>query len=101
MSRATLPDEIADALDAVIPEHYDAKTWDDDRYWIHYRGGWYPLAHARPDPKHIPAFLDLIKNDTMMRTRQYEGVRYIGMILGTMAAAPALPLAALLDDKKL
>jgi len=91
--------EIADALDAVIPEHYDEKTWGDDRYWIHYRGGWYPLAHARPDPKHIPAFLDLIKNDTLMRTRQYEGVRYIGMILGTMGQAPALPLAALLEDK--
>ncbi|MGB2821612.1 MAG: hypothetical protein WBF17_11560, partial [Phycisphaerae bacterium] len=82
---------VGEALDAVIPEHYDQKTWDDDRYWIHYRGGWYPLAHARPDPKHIPAFLDLVKNDTMMRTRQYEGVRYIGMILGTMGEAPALP----------
>ena len=93
--------EIGDALDTVIPEHYDAKTWSDERYWIHYRGGWYPLAQARPDPKHIPAFLDLVKDDTMMRTRQYEGVRYIGMILGTMGQAPALPLAALLDDKKL
>jgi len=93
--------EIGDALDAVIPEHYDQKTWDDGRYWIHYRGGWYPLAHARPDPKHIPAFLDLIKNDSLMRTRQYEGVRYIGMILGTMGQAPARPLAALLDDKTL
>ncbi len=92
---------VGEALDAVVPEHYDQKTWDDDRHWIHYRGGWYPLAHARPVPKHIPAFLDLIKNDTMMRTRQYEGVRYIGMILGTMGQAPALPLAALLDDKKL
>ena len=93
--------EIGDALDAVIPKHYDEKTWNDDRYWIHYRGGWYPLAHARPAPKHIPAFLDLIKDDTMMRTRQYEGVRYIGMILGTMGQAPALPLAALLNDKTL
>ncbi|MHC5056839.1 MAG: HEAT repeat domain-containing protein [Planctomycetota bacterium] len=93
--------EIGNALDAVIPEHYDEKTWDDDRYWIYYRGGWYPLAHARPDPKHIPAFLDLIGDDTMMRTRQYEGVRYTGMILGTMGEAPALPLAALLDDKTL
>ena len=93
--------EIGDALNAVIPEHYSQKTWDDDRYWIHYRGGWYPLAHARPDPKHIPAFLDLVKDDTMMRTRQYEGVRYIGMILGTMGQAPALPLSALLDDKTL
>jgi len=92
---------VGDALHAVIPEHYDEKTWDDDRYWIHYRGGWYPLAHARPDPKHIPAFLDLIRNDTLMRTRQYEGVRYIGMILGTMGQAPARPLAALLNDKKL
>ena len=93
--------EIGDALDAVVPEHYDEKTWGDDRYWIHYRGGWYPLAHARPGPKHIAAFLDLVKNDTMMRTRQYEGMRYIGMILGTMGEAPALPLAALLDDKAL
>ena len=92
---------VQEALDAVVPEHYDEKTWGDDRYWIHYRGGWYPLAHARPDPKHIPAFLDLVKNDRMMRTRQYEGVRYIGMILGTMGEAPALPLAALLDDKTL
>ena len=92
---------IGDALDAVIPEHYDEKTWGDGRYWIHYRGGWHPLAHARPDPRHIPAFLDLIKDDSLMRTRQYEGVRYIGMILGTMGGAPALPLAALLDDKTL
>jgi len=93
--------DVGEALDAVIPDHYDAKTWDDDRYWIHYRGGWYPLAHARPNPKHIPAFLDLVRNDTMMRTRQYEGVRYIGMILGTMGEAPALPLAALLDGETL
>ena len=92
---------VGDALDAVIPKHYVENTWADDRYWIHYRGGWYPLAHAKPDPKHIPAFLDLIKNDRMMRTRQYEGVRYIGMILGTMGQAPARPLAALLNDKKL
>ncbi|MHC4248484.1 MAG: HEAT repeat domain-containing protein [Planctomycetota bacterium] len=92
---------IGNALDAVIPEHYNEKTWEDDRYWIHYRGGWYPLAHARPDPKHIPAFLDLIRDDTMMRSRQYEGVRYIGMILGTMGEAPALPLAELLDEKTL
>jgi hypothetical protein len=93
--------QVGQALDAVIPEHYNEETWADGRYWIHYRGGWYPLAHARPDPKHIPAFLDLVKNDTMMRTRQYEGVRYIGMILATMGQAPALPLAALLDDSKL
>ena len=92
---------VGGALDAVIPEHYDPKTWGDTRYWIHYRGGWYPLAHARPNPKHIPAFLDLVKNDTMIRTRQYEGVRYIGMILGTMGKAPTGPLAALLGDKKL
>ena len=90
---------VGDALDAVVPEHYDEKTWADDRYWIHYRGGWYPLAHARPGPKHIAAFLGLVKNDRMMRTRQYEGVRYIGMILGTMGETPALPLAALLDDE--
>ena len=93
--------QIGDALDAVVPEHYNEETWADDRYWIHYRGGWYPLAHARPDPKHIPAFLDLLKDDSLMHTRQYEGVRYVGMILGTMGESAALPLAALLDEPKL
>jgi hypothetical protein len=38
--------EIGDAIEAVIPEQYNEETWADDRYWIHYRGGWYPLAHA-------------------------------------------------------
>jgi len=28
------------------------------------------LAHARPDPKHISAFLDLLKDDSLMHTRQ-------------------------------
>jgi len=93
--------DVGSAIDAVIPERYNAETWADLRYWIHYRGGWYPLAHARPDAKHIPAFLDLIKDDSLIRQRQYEGVRYVGMILSMMGDKPALPLAALLDDTSL
>jgi len=93
--------EIGDAIDSVIPEQYNEETWADDRYWIHYRGGWYPLAHAEPDPKHIPAFLDLVKNDKMIQTRQVEGIRYIGMILSGMGEAAALPVAELLSDETL
>lgn len=88
--------EMGPAIDAVIPDRYTDATWGDERYWIHYRGGWYPLAHARPGPQHIPALLDLLRNETLNRERYYEGVRHVGMILSTMGEAPVAPLADLL-----
>ena len=90
--------EIGDAIDAIIPEHYDENTWADKRYWLHYNNGLWPLAHAKPDPKHIAAFLDLIKNDKLMRQYYFRSVRHTGMLLSGMGDAPALPLAALVRD---
>ncbi|MEM1294661.1 MAG: HEAT repeat domain-containing protein [Verrucomicrobiota bacterium] len=90
--------EVGSAIDAVFPERYTEETWENDRYWIHYRGGWYPLAQARPGPQHIPALLDLIRNEALNKTRYYEGVRYVGMILSTMSDAPIAPLAETLKD---
>ncbi len=88
--------EMGPAIDAVIPERYTEATWGDERYWIHYRAGWYPLAHARPGPQHIPALLDLVRNETLNGERYYEGVRHVGMILSTLGEAPVAPLADLL-----
>ena len=90
--------EIGEGIDAVIPDRYNDKTWSDKRYWIHYSGGFWPLAHARPDPKHIPAFLDLIRNDGLMEQYYVRGVRLTGMLLSGMGDAPAGPLARLLSD---
>jgi len=91
--------EIGDAVDAIISEHYNDTTWADKRFWIHYHAGFWPLAHAKPDPKHIPAFLDLIKNDGLMGRYYGRGVRLTGMLLSGMGQSPALPLANLLEDE--
>ena len=90
--------EIGGAIDEIIPKHYDDHTWADKRYWLHYNNGLWPLAHAQPHPKHIPAFLDLIKNDTLMRQYYCRGMRLTGMLLSGMSDAAALPLADLLRD---
>ncbi|MEM7391877.1 MAG: sulfatase-like hydrolase/transferase, partial [Verrucomicrobiota bacterium] len=90
--------DIGDAIDAIIPERYDENTWSNKRYWLHYNNGLWPLAHAKPDPKHIPAFLDLVRKDQFMRQYHFRGVRLTGMLLSGMGDAPALPLARLLHD---
>lgn len=90
--------EVGDVIDAIIPDRYTKETWADKKYWIHYSGGFWPLAHAKPDPKHIPAFLDLVKNDKLTRSYYYRSLRLTGMLLSGMGDAAASPLADLLRD---
>ena len=44
-----LGEETGSAIDAVLPDRFIEDTWSNDRYWIHYGGGFWPLAHAKPD----------------------------------------------------
>ena len=90
--------EIGDAIDAIIPERYDEASWANKRFWLHYNNGLWPLGHANPDPKHIPAFLDLIRNDKLQRQYHFRSMRLTGMLLSGMGEAAAEPLASLLQD---
>jgi len=90
--------EIGDAIDAIIPERYNESSWENKRYWLHYNSGLWPLAHAKPAPKHIPAFLDLIRNDKLQRQYHFRSMRLTGMLLSGMGDDAAEPLASLLRD---
>lgn len=108
----TVGPAVGDAVDCIIPKTYTPDTWNDERYWINALSAeypywkkfkhpdWYDLAHTELGSKHIPALLDLVKDDGMLRARWFEGIHRIGMVLSSMGDAAALPLAKLLDEEK-
>jgi len=80
-----------------IPERYTAEMWNGNK-GIRQTFDYKKMFYANPDPRDIPALLDPVKDDRLLRGEYHRAPRLTGMMLSGMGEAPAQPLAELLSD---
>lgn len=80
-----------------IPDQYTAELWNGNK-GVRARFDFRRMFYADPDPADIPALLDPVKDDRLLRGEYHRAPRLTGMMLSGMGEAPAPPLAELLGD---
>lgn len=80
-----------------IPERFTPELWNGNK-GVKENFDFRKVFYSGAAPEDIPALLDPLRDDRLLRGEYHRAPRLTGMMLSGMGDAPAQPLAALLSD---